>query len=327
MELVLSAEAVVTAVLLVLSGVAIGVFSGLLGIGGGTVMVPLLRLAFGFSAYAATATSMFAIIPTSISGAVAHLRARTCLLKLGLALGCGGAVTSALGVYLASLSPSWSIMLVAALIILYSAYNMLRKALRLPARGACGNGFVAKGASGTDVARASAAGAGAVAGASGGVPTVPGPAAQRSGESQQAQADSESAAQSWLNGRMTGRQLCLSVGIGLVAGLASGYVGVGGGFIMVPLMSSWLNLPMRYASGTSLLAIIILCVPGVIEQMLLGNVDYLAGVLLVAGSIPGAALGARLSQKVPERTLRFLFAGFLGLAAIMLLVKEALVAF
>lgn len=111
--------------------------------------------------------------------------------------------------------------------------------------------------------------------------------------------------------------------IGLIAGLASGYVGVGGGFIMVPLMTSWLGVPMRYASGTSLIAIIILCVPGVAEQMMLGNVDYLAGIELVVGSIPGAALGARLVKKVPERTLRFIFAGFLGVAAVLLLVKEA----
>ena len=80
---------------------------------------------------------------------------------------------------------------------------------------------------------------------------------------------------------------------------------------------------MRYASGTSLIAIIIFCVPGVAEQMMLGNVDYFAGILLVLGSIPGAAVGAKLVKKVPERTLRFIFAGFLGVAAMMLLVKEA----
>ena len=53
-----------------LVGVLIGVASGLLGIGGGTVMVPIFRLAFGMSATMSTATSLFAIIPTSISGAL-----------------------------------------------------------------------------------------------------------------------------------------------------------------------------------------------------------------------------------------------------------------
>lgn len=276
MEFILPADPLVTGVLLICVGLFIGVFSGLLGIGGGTVMVPVLRLIFGLSAYAATATSLFAIIPTSLSGAATHLRNKTCVPKLGLVLGLGGAVTSALGVYLGSISPSWAIMLVAAVIILYSAYNMLKKALKIP--------------SGKAAASDRAAGV--------------------AGESEPV----------FVLGR---RELVGGVLIGLIAGLASGYVGVGGGFIMVPLMTSWLGVPMRYASGTSLIAIIILCVPGVAEQMMLGNVDYLAGIELVVGSIPGAALGARLVKKVPERTLRFIFAGFLGVAAVLLLVKEA----
>ena len=299
MEFILPADPLVTGVLLICVGLFIGVFSGLLGIGGGTVMVPVLRLIFGLSAYAATATSLFAIIPTSLSGAATHLRNKTCVPKLGLVLGLGGAVTSALGVYLGSISPSWAIMLVAAVIILYSAYNMLKKALKIPSGKAAASDRAA-GVAGRP-ATAGAASAGAAA-----VPVT-------------AEAPEESKPV-FVLGR---RELVGGVLIGLVAELASGYVGVGGGFIMVPLMTSWLGVPMRYASGTSLIAIIILCVPGVAEQMMLGNVDYFAGILLVLGSIPGAAVGAKLVKKVPERTLRFIFAGFLGVAAIMLLVKEA----
>lgn len=299
MEFILPADPLVTGVLLICVGLFIGVFSGLLGIGGGTVMVPVLRLIFGLSAYAATATSLFAIIPTSLSGAATHLRNKTCVPKLGLVLGLGGAVTSALGVYLGSISPSWAIMLVAAVIILYSAYNMLKKALKIPSGKAAASDRAA-GVAGRP-ATAGAASAGAAA-----VPVT-------------AEAPEESKPV-FVLGR---RELVGGVLIGLVAGLASGYVGVGGGFIMVPLMTSWLGVPMRYASGTSLIAIIILCVPGVAEQMTLGNVDYFVGILLVLGSIPGAAVGAKLVKKVPERTLRFIFAGFLGVAAVMLLVKEA----
>ena len=190
-------------------------------------------------------------------------------------------------------------MLVAAVIILYSAYNMLKKALKIPSGKAAASDRAA-GVAGRP-ATAGAASAGAAA-----VPVT-------------AEAPEESKPV-FVLGR---RELVGGVLIGLVAGLASGYVGVGGGFIMVPLMTSWLGVPMRYASGTSLIAIIILCVPGVAEQMMLGNVDYFAGILLVLGSIPGAAVGAKLVKKVPERTLRFIFAGFLGVAAMMLLVKEA----
>ncbi|MDD5892748.1 MAG: sulfite exporter TauE/SafE family protein, partial [Coriobacteriaceae bacterium] len=132
MAIICAMELLGTFIGLAVAGIFIGVLSGMLGIGGGTVMVPLLRLVFGLDAYMATATSLFAIIPTSLSGMISHLRAKTCYPKLGLALGLGGAATSSIGVYLGSISPAWAIMVVAAVIILYSAFNMLRKALRLP---------------------------------------------------------------------------------------------------------------------------------------------------------------------------------------------------
>lgn len=118
----------------VLVGVFIGILSGLLGIGGGTIMVPVFRLAFGLSPLMSTATSLFTIIPTSISGAVSHIKGKTCVPALGLAMGLGGALTSPVGVWLASLSPAWLVMLAAALIIGYSAVNMLRKAVKAPSK-------------------------------------------------------------------------------------------------------------------------------------------------------------------------------------------------
>lgn len=274
------------------AGVFVGVCSGLLGIGGGTVMIPLLRLVFGLDAYMATATSLFTIIPTSLSGAATHVRNRTCYPVLGVALGIGGACTSALGVLLASISPAWAIMLVAALIIFYSSYTMLVKAVKAPhGRGRRGRGGDAAGAN--TGARASAASG------RGGGSAVEGDAFE-----------------------VTRAKLLGGFAIGLFAGLASGYVGVGGGFVMVPLMTAWLGVPVKKASGTSVIAIIILAVPGVIEQCVLGHVDYLAGVLLAVGSIPGAYLGARLVSVVSERQLRFLFAGFLLVAGTFLILNE-----
>ena len=64
-----------TFAIMALIGIVIGLFSGMLGIGGGMVMVPLFRLVFGMSAVGSTATSLFTIIPTSVSGAISHARA------------------------------------------------------------------------------------------------------------------------------------------------------------------------------------------------------------------------------------------------------------
>lgn len=269
----------------VLAGVFVGVMSGLLGIGGGTVMVPLFRLAFGLSPVTSTATSLFAIIPTSISGVSAHLRGKTCIPKLGIALGLGGAVMSPIGVLLANISPAWLVMVVAALIIGFSAFKMFRKAAKMKP---------AKAAASACAAEPAAAGKPAAPSA----PVIPDPP------------------------ELGRREYLIGVGIGMIAGLASGYVGVGGGFIMVPMMLAILGIPMTLASGTSLIAIMILAIPGVIEQAVLGNINYLAGIAMVVGTIPGAVVGARLIKVIPERQLRFLFGCFLLVAAVLLLVKE-----
>ena len=186
-----------------LAGVFVGVMSGLLGVGGGTIMVPIFRLAFGMSPLASTATSLFAIIPTSISGVVAHARAKTCVPKLGLALGVGGAVMSPMGVWLASVSPGWLVICVAAIVIGFSAFKMFKKAVKC-----------------ASTPRAGRAGGNVQAASAKAVPDQP---------------------------VLSRKQYLQGACIGLIAGLASGYVGVGGGFIMVPLMLAVLGIPMSLA--------------------------------------------------------------------------------
>ena len=68
----------------ILCGLGVGILSGLLGIGGGTVMVPLFRLGFGMSALQATGTSLFAIVFTSAAGSITHVRNKTCVVLLGI---------------------------------------------------------------------------------------------------------------------------------------------------------------------------------------------------------------------------------------------------
>lgn len=288
----------------VVVGLGVGILSGMLGVGGGTIMVPVFRLGFGLSAVAATATSLFAIIPTSISGMVGHLRDKTCIPKLGLAMGLAGACTSTLGVRLADISPSWLVMLVAALIIAYSAINTFRKAFAMKKKEEAVSSKTFSRDDAAAGAKAATAGDGASAAA-----VATGAAAKR-------------AATAAARPELSTKELLLGALIGLIAGLASGYVGVGGGFIMVPMMLGILNIPMRYASGTSLIAIMILAVPGVIAQIMLGHVDFVAGIAISVGTIPGALIGARLVSHIPERTLRFIFAGMLLVAAVMLVVNE-----
>ena len=308
-----------------LVGIVVGILSGLLGIGG-TILVPVFRLAFGMSPVMSTATSLFTIIPTSLSGAVSHVRHRTCVPSLGVAAGLGGAVTSPFGVWLATISPGWLIMVVAALVIGWSAVKILGKAIKMKpvgkARAQAGTAQQGTKQTGTGSAEpGGAASAAAVAGAAvasaAAMAGTPDPAA-----SQRAAAQAEASGEPPRFQKMTRRQLAVGAGIGLIAGVASGYVGVGGGFIMVPLMLSLVGIAMKQASGTSLIAVAILAIPGVVEQVLLGNVQYLAGIAVAIGSIPGAVVGARLLRVVPERQLRFLFGFFLIVAAAVLVLNE-----
>ena len=257
-------------------GLAVGVLSGLLGVGGGTLMVPIFRLGYGLPAIASTASSLFTIIPTAISGSITHIRQRTCLPALGIAAGLGGACASPIGVWLADRSPDWLIMVAAAAVIAYSAITMLLKGLRMkPQKSGSGE-------------------------------SSPGP----------------KPAEEIVRPNLGPKDLLFGAIIGFAAGIASGYVGVGGGFLMVPLMVSWLGAPMRLVSGTSLIAIMILAVPGVVLQAVLGNIYWLGSIALAVGTVPGALIGARLARRVPERALRLMFAGMLFVVTIVLLVNQ-----
>src|SRR4051794_11741183 len=117
-------------VVLVAFGVVVGVASGLLGVGGGTLIVPFLTLAAGFSQHSAEATSLLVILPTAIVGSLA-LRSRG-VGNLGLALRFGvvGAVASVLGALLALALPAMTLRLVFAVFVggvgLKLAYDGLR---------------------------------------------------------------------------------------------------------------------------------------------------------------------------------------------------------
>lgn len=286
-----------------LVGVGVGVLSGLLGIGGGTVMVPLFRLAFGMEPIAATATSLFTIVPTSISGMWKHAKNKTSLPRVGIVCGLTGACLSPVGVWAANVSPGWAIMGAAAVVVMYSSFTMLKKALAAPKGGAAKGSRKAceKKSTASDTAAVGAAGA--------------------TGDSSAAGAQAAPLEAPAI--KLTPKYVAKVALIGVVAGFMSGYVGVGGGFIMVPLFVSMLGIPMRLASGTSLTAVCILAIPGVIEQAVLGNIDYMVGVAMMIGSIPGAIVGANLVKRVPERALRFAFALFLLLMAVLLVVNEA----
>ena len=113
----------------------------------------------------------------------------------------------------------------------------------------------------------------------------------------------------------------LLVLIGLVAGFFSTLFGVGGGIVIVPLLLLVCRWEMRTATATSLAAIGITATAGVVTYVVHGEVEPVYALLVGIPAAVGAVGGATLQQRVPVRTLSFLFAALLVAIAIQMLVQ------
>ena len=108
--------------------------------------------------------------------------------------------------------------------------------------------------------------------------------------------------------------------IGLAAGFFSALFGVGGGTIIVPLLLLVGGFELRSASATSLAAIGITAAAGTITYAIHGDVQPVYAALVGLPAAAGALGGATLQQRLPVRTLSYLFAGLLVAIAIRMLV-------
>ena len=106
------------------------------------------------------------------------------------------------------------------------------------------------------------------------------------------------------------------VAIGVVGGLLSGLLGIGGGVIMVPLLVLWAGFGQRDAHAISLGAIIPISVAGIVTFGIAGRVHWLDAVALAVGAVAGARIGAALLARADERLLKIVFGCFLLAAAV-----------
>jgi uncharacterized membrane protein YfcA len=111
------------------------------------------------------------------------------------------------------------------------------------------------------------------------------------------------------------------IGLGLVAGLFSALFGVGGGLVVVPLLIMALAFEPRVASGTSLVAIGLTSVFGVVTYAILERIRWEEAALVGLPAVLGVVAGTWIQQRVSSRLLLLLFAAFLVVIAIQLLVR------
>lgn len=107
--------------------------------------------------------------------------------------------------------------------------------------------------------------------------------------------------------------------IGLAAGFFSALFGVGGGIVIVPLLVLVAAFAQREASGTSLAAIGVIALVGVIAYGLRGQVHFAYAALVGLPAAAGAVAGAMLQQRLPVRALGLAFAALLVAVGVAML--------
>ncbi|UAY51144.1 sulfite exporter TauE/SafE family protein [Ferruginibacter albus] len=108
--------------------------------------------------------------------------------------------------------------------------------------------------------------------------------------------------------------------VGLAAGMLSGFVGVGGGLIIVPALVLFLGFSQHNAQGTSLgLLLLPAGILAVLQYYRHGDIDFKVVGLLAIGFVAGGYYGSKLALSLPQDTIKKIFAVFMILVAIKML--------
>ena len=124
--------------------------------------------------------------------------------------------------------------------------------------------------------------------------------------------------------RAAGRRdsTAIVVGASFGVGLLTGLLANGGGFLLVPVFVLVLGLTAVEAAGTSMVVVGILTVPTLATHWALGHIDWTVAAGFAAGLIPGAAVGARIAQRISAERLRAAFGIMLIVFSIFFLVRQ-----
>ena len=268
-------------------GLLVGLLSGLFGVGGGFLMTPLLMM-IGIPPTVAAATDANQIVAASASGTLAHWRLGNVDFKMGLLLLVGGFTGGALGVH------------VIKVLRATGGADFLIKMTYVIMLGVVG-GFMFFESLHAMKKQKVAAG---------------------SSEAELKAAEEKKRAKAKKKGMLSSlpfqvhfdksgvtHSAVLPVGLGIFVGILAAIMGVGGGFLMVPVMIYLLRMPMHVVVGTSLFQIMFTCVEVTFLQAYQNHtVDIVLAILLLAGSTIGAQVGTKLGKKLHGEQLKILLA-------------------
>ena len=277
-------------------GGIVGLLSGIFGVGGGFLMTPLLIM-FGIPPTVAAASDSNQIVGASTSGTLAHYRLGNVDMKMGILLLIGGVLGGTVGVQFIKIlrasgyadfliSITYVIMLgFVGSYMFFESLQSLRKDKIQPSKP--------ESATTTPVNNKPSI----VGKLMGSLPFQT--EFVKSGVSMSALTP-----------------LILGVFVGILAAI----MGVGGGFIMVPVMVYLLRMPMHVVVGTSLFQILFTCINVTIMQSYTNHtVDFVLAVLLLLGSTVGAQFGTKISKRLKGDQLKIILASLVLLVMVKML--------
>ena len=288
---------------LAFSGLFAGVLAGFLGIGGGTVLVPLL-VTLGYEPIQAVATSSLSIIITATSGSFQNWKMGYLSISRVLGIGFPALITAQLGVYFANLFPSRWLLFAFGLFLALNIYlvefrkritmrkkqeeelqNNRQENLQVKPENTNHQDFVVEFI----------------------VPFTPHPLPLMFQKIVKE-----------INYKFPDKYMKVIARVitGSLAGLLAGVFGVGGGVIMVPLQILLLGESIKVAIQTSLGVIVITAFSACIGHAIRGNVLWEPGVLLGFGGLLGVQFSTRFLPKLPDKIISLAFRGLLAILSI-----------
>ena len=269
-------------------GFIVGLLSGLFGVGGGFLLTPLLIM-FGIPPTVAAASDSNQIVAASASGSYAHYRLGNVDFKMGIYLLIGGIVGG-----------TWGVHIIKILRQMGNA-DFLIKITYVLMLGFVGGYMLFESVQTMRNSRAA-------------VQTVP----VNPQKSAYARMIQSLPFQTEFEKSGTTQSLLVPLILGVLVGILAAIMGVGGGFIMVPVMVYLLRMPMHVVVGTSLFQVLFTCINVTIMQAYSNRtVDFILALLLLVGSTFGAQIGARLSTRLKEDQLKI----YLAIIVLLVMVK------
>jgi hypothetical protein len=265
----------VNVLLIFAMGGMVGILSGIFGVGGGFLMTPLLIMA-GIPPTVAAASDSNQIVGASTSGTLAHYRLGNVDFKMGILLLIGGVVGGTLGVQIIKIlrhlgNADFLIKVTYVLMLGFVGFYMFVESLQALKKDKVV------------------------------------PVAKK--ESKYARLVNQLPWQ--MNFDKSGIQLSILMPLvlGIFVGILAAIMGVGGGFIMVPVMVYLLRMPMHVVVGTSLFQILFTCINVTILQAYTNHtVDFILALILLLGSTLGAQFGAKISKRLKGDQLKIFLA-------------------